>query len=199
LQIEEVLMRLVIRAALCVLAVTACAESEPITDETERVRADPVDPALYGSSSGADKPAARVVPPASGTGDEALAAGGVMGGQWFASKVEGDPAALFGLPETEAEFVVRCAGDELVFSRGIRMRDGPASMTLMAAGKFRTIEATSSADPLPDITGRLEATDEFVTVLAETEDPIMVRIEDGPSLRMPPSRHLRDVIAGCRG
>lgn len=176
------------------LALSACnnADTGPPGEEPQ---GDVDRSASYGSSSGLDKAA---TPEGPSEEDGTLGSDRVMQGSWISKSMAGDPAALFGEAETEASFSVRCDEGQLVFTRTAALPAGEASMALMAGGEVRTIGAQSTPDPLPTVTGRLPADDSFAAILAETADPIAVRVEDGPSLRMPSSAALREVVSTCR-
>ncbi len=122
---------------------------------------------------------------------------GELGG-WTSKGMAGGPAALFGKPQTEARFSVRCDDSELVFTRSARLPAGPVEMTLLAGGVVKVIAAKSSPDPMPTISGRLPASDPFAKTLADAELPIAVRLNDQPSLRMPWATALQRVIMDCR-
>lgn len=140
-------------------------------------------------------------PPPGPQGDDGvLGSDAVMQGQWFSRQMAGNPAALFGPPQSEAGFSVRCAGDDLVFTRSALVEGGgEVEMELMAGGRTRTIAANAQVDPMPTVTGSLAASDSFAAVLAETTEPIAVAVAGGPSLRMPAHQYLREVVGNCRG
>lgn len=123
----------------------------------------------------------------------------VMQGDWMSKTMAGDPAALFGEPQTEAAFSIRCAGGELVLTRSLRHDPGPVTMEIMAAGETRAIEAISSPDPMPTVTGRLDASGDFAAKLMTSREPIAVRVADGASFRMPASEEVRRLVRACRG
>lgn len=190
-------MRLTTCAVLCTLVAAGCSGSEPVPEDSGENGAAPA-ASVHDSSPDIDKLASPILMPPSPPAKEELGPDRAMAGRWFGKEIAGRPAALFGPPETEAQFTIRCAGEYLVLSRGIAMREGPVSMALMAGGKQRTVKAQAHEEPRPDIEGRLPADDEFSAILAETSNPVAVRIEDGPALRMPASDVMRDVVRQCR-
>lgn len=180
-----------ISAAATALALSACADeaSPPEPPETETPVDDDAgtgDGATGGSSDDAARP------------EDQLGSDQVMQGQWFAKTERGVPMALFGPPQTEANFVVRCEGDELVFTRSKPIDGDQAEMELRAGGESRTISARPNPGPLAQTTGRLPASDPFAAVLAQTTQPIALRLDEGPFFRMPSHDHLRQVVRKCR-
>lgn len=191
-------MRQLILTAACTATLAACADSQPADAPSEGEDLSGTNLSSgYDSSSGLPKVPPPAPDPAAPEQESTLGSDRVMQGRWFARDMAGSPAALFGEPETEAQFSVRCEGEELIFSRSVTMRPGPASMALMARGKVHTIDATARTDPIPSVTGRLAASDAFAQTLGQATQPIAVRIESGPALRMPVSEALRTVIEGC--
>ena len=186
-------MRIQAAIALAPLtALAACGGAE------EEVATDVETGAEYDSSSGAPVPG-QAEADSSTDDDGELGSDRAMQGRWFADRMAGMDAALFGPPESDARFSVRCdeAAGELILTRSERARTGSVEMRLMAEGVSRTIRATSTPEPVPTVTGRLAANDRFTALLAGTDDPIAVVIGDGAPYRMPAAEALRDVVAGC--
>lgn len=169
------------------LALAACADAEPV-DETEPT---PVASEALPEAVVDRRLPSRDASPTPGSG------GALAQGQWFAKTERGVPMALFGPPQSEAVFSIRCDEGELVFARSVMARGDSVTMDLEAGGETRTIVATPQQDPLPRVTGSLLADDPFVEFLATTTQPIAVRVGDGPSLRIPPHDHLRELAANC--
>jgi hypothetical protein len=179
-------------AAAIALALSACADEAPPPEAPETEA-----PADADGSTADD--ATDVSPDDAASPEDQLGSDEVMQGQWFAKTERGVPMALFGPPQTEANFLVRCEGDELVFIRSTPIDGNEAEMELRAGGETRTITAQPSPGPLPQTTGSLPASDPFAAVLAQTTQPIAVRLDDGPFFRMPSHDHLREVVRNCRG
>lgn len=181
-------------AAASMLALTACGEESrddgpAETDSPSQANGKVPDPPAP-SSPTPDEPDTR--------DDGKLGSDAVMEGEWFTKRMAGAPAALFGPPESEAAFTVRCAGRDLVFTRGVRIAEGgPVDMTLMAGGETRRIEATAKTDPLPSVTGRMEASDPFAQILGSTTQPIAIAVDNGPTFSMPSSAGMREVVSNC--
>lgn len=194
-------MRLTILCTASAFALAACAESDPVPpprdeDAPSRIPGEHVkmpDFEPIGSSGSKGKESAS-----STDNDRSLGSDGVMQGEWSTKAMAGDPAALFGTPETEASFSVRCNAGDLVFSRSAQEPAGPMTMSVMAGGETRSINALSKPDPIPSVTGRLPAQDDFAAILLENEKPIAVRIAGGEPFRMPASDALREIVNDCR-
>lgn len=188
-------------AATVALALAGCGDGggdvEPVDSETAPAEAvADVEPMTDDASAPPDR--ATIGAPM--TGDGELGSDAVMQGQWTSKRMAGAPAALFGEPETEAAFSVRCDGETLVFARSALVEGGGAvDMALMAGGETRRIDATAQTDPLPQVTGRLPASDPFAGTLAQTSEPIAVSMADGAAYGMPASEALRRLVAECRG
>lgn len=181
-------------AATATLAVAGCGDNG-----TERQSADTGVPATdTAADANADTPdRANMGAPMMGDGE--LGSDAVMQGEWISKQMAGAPAALFGEPDTEAAFSVRCAGNELVFSRSALVEGGgTVEMALMAGGETRRIDARAQEDPLPQVTGRLSAGDPFADILARTTEPIAVAVAGGSAYGMPASEAMRRVVANCR-
>lgn len=180
--------RFVALAPAVALALSACADEAPPPEAPETEASPDTD-----AGEATDVPSEETAPPADQLGSDR-----VMQGQWFAKTERGAPMALFGPPQTEAGFSVRCEGASLVFARGVNVEPGPVEMRLMAGGETRTITAQARTDPLPQVTGRLPADDPFAATLAQAREPIAVQVGDGASFRMPAHETLREVVGNCR-
>lgn len=179
-------------AALAALALAACGDTEP-ADEASRNAAS-VEPVPAAPLAGSEPQSPSPAPGDDGT----LGTDEVAQGQWYAKTERGIPMALFGPPQTEANFVVRCEGEQLVFVRGLPIEGEQADMTLMAGGETRTVTARARPGPLPQTTARLPASDAFARVLARTTEPIAVAVgAGGEPYRMPSSAALRSVVSEC--
>lgn len=141
----------------------------------------------------------RVAEPApTPTDDGTLGSDRVVQGSWTGKTERGVPMALFGEPNTEAAFSVRCEGDTLVFARSALVPAAGASMRIMADGTTHRLIAKAEEDPLPRVTARMPAADPFALTLARNTDPIAVAVGDGgETYPMPSSTILRGVIADC--
>lgn len=196
-------LKILTGVAVAALTMSACADAdgdaaadETIADEETADAGSTTNPATEEMMDATDPLAGD--PEAEGD-DGTLGSDRVMQGEWSTKQMAGAPAALFGEPETDARFSVRCEDGELVFVRGAMEPAGAIDMTLMAGGETKTISATSTPDPMSTISGRLSADDAFAGILAEAREPIAVRIGDrDTTFRMPASAALRGVVSDCR-
>ncbi len=130
--------------------------------------------------------------------DGTLGSDAVMQGEWVEKPIAGAPAALFGPPESEAVFTVRCEGNVLGFDRAVLVDGGgQVDMALMAGGESRNVTAAALSGPLPRVTGTLPANDPFAEVLAGTNQTIAVSVDGGPAFTMPASPIMRGVVSNC--
>lgn len=171
------------------LALASCGDAEPV---------DEIEPTPVPSESlPADVVDERLSPPDAGAapgGNDALAEG-----QWYAKTERGVQMAMFGPPDSEVLFSVRCEGNELAFGLGVGRASGPATIEIAAGGETRRIAATAQQDPIPHASGRIPADDPFAAVLAEATGPIAVTIDGDPALRVPAHESMRQVVADCPG
>jgi hypothetical protein len=183
--------------AICLvgsLALAACAESEPVDETrptpvpTASLPADVARPAELRTDTGT----------AAEGDDQSADSAAVAEGEWFAKTERDVPMALFGPPDSESLFSVRCEGGRLVFARSGIPQGRARRMALMAAGDTRRMDATAVEEPLPRVTASLPASDPFAETLASADQPISVRIDGGPALRIPAHEHFRGVAANCR-
>lgn len=180
-------------AAVLAMALAACADDggEPTPEDIDTPAGeDRADAATDDTGDTAPSPGPESDDGAPGSDELAQ-------GQWYAKTERGVPMALFGPPQTEANLVVRCEGENLVFIRSASIK-GEAEMELRAGGETRTITARTRPGPLEQTAGELAADDPFAATLARTAQPIAVRLEDGPFYRVPSHAHLRGVVANCR-
>lgn len=119
--------------------------------------------------------------------------------QWFSKPVAGDPAALYGPPNTEARFSIRCdaAADQLVLTRSMRvMNDAVLDMVVDTGSAQGSLTATSRLGPMPRVTARMTATDKLAAALMDAKGEISITV-DGDTLRIPADPAMRSVIETC--
>ena len=130
------------------------------------------------------------VTPASSAGD---------GAQWFSKEMAGDPAALYGPPEAEALFSIRCdaAADQLVLVRSMRvMEDSVLDMKVDTGSASGSLTATARQDPMPQVTARMTATDKLAAAMMNARNDVQITV-DGDTMRLPASPAMRTVIENC--
>ena len=165
-------------------ALAACGDFESVDDvDASAIAPDDISPDV------ADVPAPAEAEPS--PGDRAAEA------RWTARTMVGGAAALFGPPQGEALFMVRCEDPDLVFIRAARLPAGSVAMQLEAGGEIRTLRAQSWSRPAPQVAGRLRVGDPFADHLARSGEPLEVSVEGTPVLRMPSDPALRKVLTDC--
>jgi hypothetical protein len=170
------------------LALAACGDADR-GDETTLAENDPI-----AAGDGATPPA----PPQGARDDTDPAMGPTAApGGWTTKTMAGAPAALFGPPDSEAAFSVRCEDGTLVLSRSVLLPEGEASMTVAAGGETRTLAASSSPDPMPSVTARLPGADPFIGQLADATGAISVTVGGERTLEVPSAPAFRQVVGGC--
>lgn len=172
------------------LALAGCADTEPAHEAQQRadsIESDPVPARVV-----------QPVPTQTASDDGVLGSDRVAQGSWTSKTERGVPMALFGEPQTEADFTVRCEDDTLVFARSALLPEAEAEMRVMAGGNTRQLVASTQEGPVPQVTARLPASDAFAGTLARTTDPIAVSVGDGgETYPMPSSPELRGVVTEC--
>lgn len=181
--------------AAAALLAAGCGEG----DQQAPAETTPAAPEPNAGATAPNPPPAGDSPGHPGPPDDSLGSDRVMQGSWSSKTMAGHPAVLFGQPQTEAAFSIRCEEGELVLARSLRRPAGTVAMTVMAGGQARALQAISRPDPMPAITARLDASDALAAELMTTREAIAVRIGDGQSFRMPASGALRRLVGDCRG
>ncbi|PEQ14475.1 hypothetical protein B2G71_02500 [Novosphingobium sp. PC22D] len=180
----------IILAGLSVL--TACADSEPVPAEGE-----PMDNGVAGPATEAEPMPLASAPAVAGEGEVAPVLARIDG-NWTSKREAGNRMALYGEPETEAAFSVRCEAGDLVFSRSVSVPEGPVPLTIVFDGDSERVSAMAQEDPIPMVTGRLPAVNAFAGALARAESPIMIQVPGAPTISLPPSDQFRTVVESCR-
>ena len=172
--------------SLVALALAGCGDTAPAEQvREESAAAEPVPERIAEASP-------NVTPEGASSSAE------IAEGQWFAKSERGSGMAMFGAPYSEAQFSIRCEGDALVFGRSALIASGDAAMRVTTGGTSKRLAAQAQEDPLPVVTGRLPASDEFAGILARTTEPIGIAVGDGGEIfQVPSSPAFRGVVADC--
>lgn len=185
-------MKTLIPLVLAAATLAGCGETEPADVASKRASSlpapQPVAGAVDAETPAAD--AAATVTPSPGQ---------VAEGSWTGKTMASAPAALFGGPDMDASFSVRCEDSTIVFARTALLPAGEASMSITAGGETRRLAARTQEEPMPQVTARLPAADPFAATLARASDPVAVTVGQGERYTMPSSPVLRGVVAGCMG
>lgn len=185
-------MRNILFAAPAALAVAACGGGTEAPAETDQTA----------MTEGTDEPtlAERDTDTLDGS------AAGPDGMEWTSKPIDGDPAMLFGPPQAEAVFTVRCVSTDgslamLGLTWMAKAEAGEGQMVTLRQGSLTgTLEMTGKAgemSPHGYLTGETPAEGPIATVLAGVAAPIEVSIEDGSTLTMPANADLRALIGNC--
>lgn len=180
-------------------ALTACGGGEHETGD--EVDAMPDETATLQPAAEPETPAARqaTLPVGDVGPDPEMLSGELTGGEWF-YKEEG-PMALFGPPNTEALFGLRCvAGDrEVVIQRSgtLPEENSLAEIALYTNEGNRQYIAQASDGPLPMLEAHLTAQDMFLDDLAHA-DRLTVTVTGGEPLKMPGDAAIGRLVKGCR-
>lgn len=177
-------MRTIAAILIASLMLVSCGEYESVKEvDSSAIAPDDISPDV----SDASAPAEVEAP----TGD------GASESRWTARTMFGGPAVLFGPPQGESLFLVRCEDTDLVFIRSARLPAGSVSMALEAGGQSRALRAQSWSRPTPQVAARLHVGDPFAEHLARTNESLEVSVEGAPDLRMPSNPALRKLVADC--
>lgn len=107
-------------------------------------------------------------------------------------------AALYGEPQTDASFSVRCEAGALVFARAANASpDGAADMMLSTREGETTLEAAATGNELPSWEASLNPADPWTETLMSASQ-VTVTIDGGDALTAPVSGPVRRVIRTCR-
>lgn len=119
--------------------------------------------------------------------------------RWISKTVAGGPAALYGPADTEALFSIRCdpGAEQLVLTRSMRVMDEAViDMVIDVGGESRAVTAIARQDPLPQVIGRLNATDALAADLLRAKAGFAV-VVNGVRLDLPASPAVREVVDRC--
>ncbi len=177
-------MRLV-RVATIVLLAGAAGACVP--------RSEPQPPESQPKATPAPRPTPVPAPPAAADWrDLPLSRGG-----WYYSSQRDGSQALFGPPNSEAAFIVRCdlARREISLSR----EGGSAGpITVRTTFGARSFPATARQEPLPYLSAALPARDRFLDSMAFSRGRFTVEVPGQPVLIVPAWAEPARVIEDCR-
>ncbi|MBC2776475.1 hypothetical protein [Parasphingopyxis marina] len=139
----------------------------------------------------ADAPEAESAP---GWQDAPLAAG-----TWVYRQDDRGSVALFGEPESEAVFLVRCALAErrIYFSREGTL-EGGGTMTISTTHGAKSYPAQGGTGALPYAVAAAEARDDFLDKMAFTRGRIAVSVNGMPLVAIPNWPEMIRVFEDCR-
>ena len=122
----------------------------------------------------------------------------LTGGSWFYNNEGGTTQALFGPPNSEALFIVRC-------NRSARqvtlLRAGPATgnvMTIRTSSSARNLPLSVQAEPLPYVYSTVAASDPILDAMAFSRGRFTVEVPGTPMLVIPAWPEPARVVEDCR-
>lgn len=131
--------------------------------------------------------------PAIGWEQAPLAQGG-----WYYSRQSGGSQAVFGAPNSEGQFVVRCdrARRQIILSR--EGRTNGRTLIIRTTEGARSLPATAQAEPLAYVSAVLPASDRLLDAMAFSRGRIAVEAAGLPRLVLPTWPPPARVIEDCR-
>ena len=119
-------------------------------------------------------------------------------GSWYYRDTPTGGVVMFGEPETEPWFSVRCDGEMVHFDHaGGADMEGTVQMTIYTSLGNTHIDASPVGTELPLLRASLPAGDSWVIRLADATGTIAVALEEGAPLVMPHSEHLSRLLREC--
>lgn len=119
-------------------------------------------------------------------------------GSWFYRDEGTASAAVFGPPNSEASFIVRCdrAARQVTLSREGATNGG--NMTIRTSAGARNLLVSARTDPLPYVSGNLPANDRFLDSIAFSRGRFTVEVPGTPMLVLPAWAEPSRVVEDCR-
>ncbi len=172
-------------ATAAFLLVAACGAGSDPAGEESRLAGDAGGPAPAGPAQTSPAPELENAPLAMGS--------------WFFRERDGEAAALFGPPASEAVFTIRCDAQagQVHFLRSGRLEDDAATMRLVADDGSVTLDARRSGTQLPQVESVLTAGAPFVRTLARETARLGVAIGEESLLVMPGDAAIGRALGGC--
>lgn len=121
-------------------------------------------------------------------------------GTWVYREDERGSLALYGEPDSEAVFLVRCdrADRRIVFSRAGSLEAG-GTMAFQASHGEASYAAQNSAGAQPYIVAATGGTDSYLDAIAFSRGRIVVTVPGHPVLALPNWPQMTRVFEDCRG
>lgn len=122
----------------------------------------------------------------------------LTGGDWYYSSQGGTSQALFGPPNSEALFIVRCEPSRQVTLSKAGRPTSPA-LTIRTTTDARTFPATVRVEPLSYASTTLSANDRFLDAIVFSRGRFVVEMPGTPRLVLPTWPAPARVVEDCRG
>lgn len=120
-------------------------------------------------------------------------------GEWVSSTLEGEPALLFGPPESEAQFSMRCRdGGGLVLQRAGIVPEGAVQMMMVSVdGANAQFAVNETGDEMPLLTAIIPDNEPFLDMLRDAAGPLTIRVGGGSPLVLPPNPEIGELVETC--
>lgn len=119
-------------------------------------------------------------------------------GSWYYRDTPTGGVVMFGEPETEPRFSIRCDGEMVHFDHaGGADMEGTVQMTIYTSLGSTRIDASPAGTELPLLRASLPAGDSRVVRLADATGTFAVVLDDGEPLVMPHTEHLSRLLREC--
>lgn len=122
-------------------------------------------------------------------------------GDWVIKQDEKGSVALFGMPGTDAQFLIRCisATKRIYLSRAGSLPEGAsANMTIRASDAMKAYRVVSNGDATPYVSAETSATDSQLDAIAFSRGRFLVSIPGARDLVIPSWPEFSRVIEDCR-
>lgn len=189
-----------IRTAIPVIALAgaigACAPTEPL-EETSASKAEAPAP------DPADRPASVVKPrpqPAVDIRSDAWEGADPTPGRWTYRDDARGSVALFGTPQSDASFVIRCEEpDSKIYLSRAGDVPGATQMTLRASSGMEGYALSPTGGELPYMASEVVPTDPMLDRVASSRGFFLVAVTGLPPLKLPAWPEFTRVVEDCRG
>ncbi len=118
---------------------------------------------------------------------------------WSAKGDESEETIAFGPPEGDALLTAQCDATkrEIVFNRAVQVGSGQIDMKVGTGAQIKVFQADTISDPIPQVSGRLPATDPVVQAIATSSEPMSIQVGDGAMLLVPAGGLFKQLVEEC--
>jgi hypothetical protein len=120
-------------------------------------------------------------------------------GNWVYRGTGDTTQALFGVANSEAQFIVRCERARRQISLWREGRGSGGAMTIRTSGLARALPVSVQAEPMAYVWATLPATDRFLEEMIFSRGRITVETPGLPILVLPAWAEPARVVEDCRG
>lgn len=119
-------------------------------------------------------------------------------GDWTYRETRNGTAALYGPPNSEAIFAMRCNADRTITLSRTGEANGAVPMRILTETATRTLNAQAVAGELPRVEVSLNANDPLLDAMAFSKGRFAVETSGMPTLYIPSWPEVTRVIEDCR-